>query len=82
MISVRLPKDLEVKLNSLSQQENISKSEIIKEVLGKYLAEKEKNKDPYGLGEDLFGKHGSRRGDLSAKYKKEVGEKINEKKSR
>ena len=30
MISVRLPKELEDKLNLLSQQENITKSDVIK----------------------------------------------------
>jgi predicted DNA-binding protein len=33
MTSIRLPKELEEKLNSLAERENITKSEIIKEAL-------------------------------------------------
>ena len=79
MISVRLSKKLEEKINNLSQQENVTKSDIIKEALEKYVEEQEKQTKPYELGVELFGKHGSGKENLSETYKKKVREKINEK---
>ncbi len=81
MISVRLPKELEDKINLLSQQENIAKSDIIKEALEKYFTEQKKKMKPYELGEEFFGRHGSGQGNLSETYKKKVRDKINEKMS-
>ncbi|TYB87856.1 MAG: CopG family transcriptional regulator [Kosmotoga sp.] len=81
MISVRLPKELEDKIERLSKQENMTKSDIVKEALSKYITEYENKSNPYELGEELFGKHGSGKGDLSRVYKKKVREKINEKMS-
>ena len=81
MISVRLSKELEDKMDLLSKQENITKSDIIKEALEEYLTKQEKKMKPYDLGEKLFGKHGSRKGNLSETYKKKVRDKINEKMS-
>lgn len=81
MISVRLPKEMEDKIERLSKQENMTKSDIVKEALSKYITEHENKSNPYELGEELFGKHGSGKGDLSRVYKKKVREKINEKMS-
>lgn len=81
MISVRLSKELEDKIELLSSQENLTKSDIIKEALNKYIIEYEKKCKPYELGEELFGKHGSGKNDSSESYKKKVREKINEKMS-
>lgn len=79
MISVRLPEDLEKKLNQLAESENVTKTYLVKEALNKYIAEKEMKKDSYQLGQDLFGKYGSNKGDLSTTYKKRVSDKIHEK---
>ncbi|TYQ15693.1 UNVERIFIED_CONTAM: ribbon-helix-helix CopG family protein [Acetivibrio alkalicellulosi] len=81
MISVRLSKELEEKIDLISKQENISKTDILKEAIKEYIIVHEKKQNPYDLGEDLFGKHGSEKGDLSQSYKKKVREKINEKMS-
>ncbi|MCK8825502.1 ribbon-helix-helix protein, CopG family [Fuchsiella alkaliacetigena] len=81
MLSVRLPEELEEKLNILSEQEGTTKTDIVKEALRNYIEEKEKQTHPYELGEDLFGKHGSGKGDLSTTYKQKVRSKINEKTS-
>ncbi|MDI3548597.1 MAG: hypothetical protein PWR10_2249 [Halanaerobiales bacterium] len=81
MISVRLSKELEEKINSLSKRENVTKSDIIKEALEKYFNDHEKKLNPYDLGKEFFGKHGSGKGNLSETYKKKVREKINEKMS-
>jgi predicted DNA-binding protein len=81
MISVRLSKELEDKIELLSKQENLTKSDIIKEALNKYIIDHEKKRNPYELGRELFGKNGSGKGKLSESYKKKVREKINEKMS-
>lgn len=81
MISVRLSRELEDRIERLSKQENMTKSDIIKEALSKYITEHENKSNPYELGKELFGKHGSGKGDLSRVYKKKVREKINEKMS-
>ncbi|MFW5749915.1 MAG: ribbon-helix-helix protein, CopG family, partial [Halanaerobium sp.] len=41
MISVRLPEELEKKLNQLAESENVTKTYLVKEALNKYIAEKE-----------------------------------------
>jgi|AntDeeMinimDraft_5_1070356.scaffolds.fasta_scaffold17557_3 predicted DNA-binding protein len=82
MISVRLPEELEKKLNQLAESENVTKTYLVKEALNKYIAEKEEKKDSYQLGKDLFGKYGSEEGDLSTTYKKRVSDRIHEKYSR
>lgn len=81
MTSIRLSKELEEKLNSLSERENMTKSEIIKEALEEYLDNYEQKANPYDLGKELFGKYGSGKGDLSTSYKKKVRSKVNEKMS-
>ncbi len=81
MISIRLSKELEEKLELLSKQESMTKSDIVKEALSKYIADYEKKRKPYELGEELFDQYGSGKGDLSKSYKKKVREKIYEKKS-
>jgi len=82
MISVRLPEELEKKLNQLAESENVTKTYLVKEALNKYIAEKEEKKDSYQLGKDLFGKYGSEEGDLSTTYKKRESDRIHEKYSR
>ena len=82
MISVRLPAELEKKLNQLAESENVTKTYLVKAALNKYIAEKEEKKDSYQLGKDLFGKYGSGKGDLSTTYRKRVSDKIHEKYSR
>ena len=81
MLSVRLPKELEEKINMLSEQENSTKSDLVKKALEKYIEEKEKQSQPYDLGKELFGNYGSGEGDLSVSYKQEVRKKIDEKTS-
>ena len=82
MISVRLPKDLMEKLEQIAVREKVTKTEVIKEALSEYFDNYAKTRKPYSLGKELFGKHGSGRGNLSVKYKKKVRGKINEKLSR
>lgn len=81
MTSVRLPKELENKLELLAKEDNITKSDVIKKALDKYFDEYDKKLNPYDLGEELFGKHGSGDGSLSETYKTKLRGKINEKMS-
>jgi hypothetical protein len=82
MISLRLTSDLEDKLNQISKNENISKSEIIKRALILFFTEYHKKHSPYELGKDLFGQYGSGHGNLSKTYKKIIKDKLSEKYSR
>lgn len=81
MISVRLPHELEQRLEQLCLKNKMTKSEIINVALKEYLDKRERNENPYFLGEELFGKYGSSIGVLSFDYKKHVREKIHARKS-
>jgi predicted DNA-binding protein len=82
MISLRLTTDLEKKLNQIAKTENISKSEIIKKALIMYFNDNEKKYNPYFLGNDLFGKYGSGKSNLSKDYKNILKGKLFEKYNR
>ncbi len=76
MFSVRLPEDLENRVNALSKKSNVNKSDIIREALQEYLVKEEQKEIPYALGEDLFGCYGSGDGNLSVNYKQKLKEKL------
>jgi len=82
MATVRLTKELEAKIENVSQNEHITKSDIIKQALESYLAVYYCEKTPYELGKHLFGKHGSGKKDGSTGYKKLIKGKIGEKRHR
>jgi hypothetical protein len=79
MTSIRLPSDIEKKLNQVSRAERITKSELIKIALKRYFDYYFNKTTPFELGRDLFGKYGSGNGGLSKNYKKILKEKINAK---
>ncbi len=79
MLSVRLPEEIERKIDILTKEKNISKSEIVKEALALYIAKHEINGSSYELGKDVFGKYRSGDGRKSATYKRKIKEKIREK---
>ncbi|MDD3325138.1 MAG: hypothetical protein PHN38_08495 [Sulfurospirillaceae bacterium] len=82
MLSVRLDHSIENQLNFLSQEKHIPKSKIIKEALIYYfeaLKKESKQKTPYELGSELFGKYASDKDDLSTTYKQKLKDKINAK---
>lgn len=79
MTNVRLDKEMEEKLGKYSQQENVTKSSIVKEALAMYFSKKEASKFPYQLGKDLFGLEGSGNPDASSNYKKVLSNKLREK---
>jgi predicted DNA-binding protein len=82
MMSIRLSKELEERLNSIAERENITKSEVVKEALEEYIVDYEQKANPYDLGKEFFGKYGSGQGDLSVTYKQKVRSKIDQKMSR
>lgn len=81
MLTVRLSDDEEEILNAYCQREGLSKSVVVKEAIGFYLAQHKKNKNAYEAGLDLFGKEGSGKKDNSTRYKKKVKELLHEKHS-
>lgn len=82
MISVRLDDAIEHQLNFLSHERDIPKSKIIKEALRYYfdmLKKEQKEKTPFELGNELFGKYSSGDGTLSTTYKQKLKEKLHAK---
>lgn len=76
MISLRIPEEMEKKLDSVARSEGKSRSEIIKQSISDYLSKKENSLTPYELGKDLFGADSSEKGDLSTNRKKYLKEMI------
>ena len=79
MVSLRLPIKIEKQLNEISENEHLSKSAIIKDALNMFFNDYYQKTTPYDLGKDLFGKYGSKKGNLSVDYKKLIKGKLNEK---
>jgi predicted transcriptional regulator len=76
MTTVRLPVEIEQKLEVVSKNRNRSKSDLIKEALEVFFSQEESEKDSYEIGKAYFGKFGSENGDLSINYKKILKEKL------
>ena len=81
MITVRLPSEINQRLEVLAKSRNKSKSEIIREALVLFMFKEEAHKNSYELGREYFGKYGSGDGSLSTNYKKKVKERLNAKHS-
>lgn len=79
MISLRLPKELERRLNQISKREARTKSNIIKSLLEEYLEQYESPQNAYELGREYFGKINSGRTDGSTNYKSIIKKRITEK---
>ncbi|TGM42224.1 ribbon-helix-helix protein, CopG family [Leptospira levettii] len=69
MISLRLPPELERKLDSFAKSEGKSRTEIVKESILQYIKSRGNDKTPYELGSDLFGKYDSGNSDLAQNRK-------------
>jgi predicted transcriptional regulator len=82
MRSIRLSDDIERRLDQLSERENRTKSDLIKEAIVEYLTDREVKQSPYDLGADLFGVYSSDEGDLSTTYKTRIIEILREKNAR
>ncbi len=80
MLSVRLSKELEKKLQNYANEYNKTKSDVVKEALNLlFKMQEEQQKTPYELGEELFGKYSSNQGDLSTTYKRRLKDKLSAK---
>ncbi|MEW6669271.1 MAG: ribbon-helix-helix domain-containing protein [Thermodesulfobacteriota bacterium] len=79
MSSIRLPAEMEQKLQGIAETEKTTKSEIIKQALQQFFDAYEETALPFELGKDLFGRHGSSQGNLSKDYKKIIKEKVHAK---
>lgn len=76
MTTVRLPIEIEQKLQLMAVSKHKTKSEIIKEALEILFSNQESEIDSYELGKDDFGKYGSGKGNLSTDYKNILKDKI------
>jgi predicted DNA-binding protein len=79
MVTVRLPDEMEAQLQTLTEIENSTKTDVIKSALAEYLEKHLREKTPYDLGKDLFGRYSSGDTDRSATYKDRVKKSLNEK---
>ena len=81
MLAVRLPQELENRLNSYTQKTDKTKTEIVKDALKLFFKtqEKEESLTPYELGKDFFGRYESQSDDLSVHYKEKLKGKLREK---
>ena len=79
MTAVRLPIELEQKLDSLSRAKHTSKTEIIKQALEVFFQKEGGEKDSYEIGIHYFGQYGSGDGQLSTIYKQKIKEKLHAK---
>jgi len=79
MVTVRLPDQMEAQLQALSEMQNSTKTDIIRSALAEYLEKHLREKNPFELGKDLFGRYGSGDTDRSVSYKARVKKILNEK---
>ncbi len=81
MLALRLPFELEQKLEEVSLQKKTTKSELLRNALEEYLKKFEDTNSAYELGSEFFGKYGSGVSDNSVNYKKKLKERLNAKHS-
>lgn len=81
MLNVRLDENTEETLKKYSEQNHMSKTDVVREALAMYFTKEQADQLPYGLGEDLFGADASGQSDRSTTYKSKLREKLNAKHS-
>lgn len=81
-ISIRLDARLEREVERVAEQAGISKSELVRRSLVKYLAEHDERPSAWELGKDLFGQVGGGRSDLSTNRKEILREILRAKQNR
>jgi predicted DNA-binding protein len=75
MITLRLDSELEKNINNIAHQMGVTKSELIRRSITAFIETVEKP-SPWELGNELFGKYASGKGNLSADRKTIVKERI------
>ena len=81
MLNVRLNNELDKKLAEYSQENEMSKSAVVKEALAMYFTAEQASQSPYDLGADLFGSDSSGRADASSTFKTKLKNKLRAKHS-
>ena len=81
MLNVRLDKETEEAVKKYAEENEMTKTSVVKEALAMYFTKKETNQRPYELGKDLFGTVGSGKTDSSQTYKAKLKEKLSAKHS-
>jgi hypothetical protein len=81
-ISLRLDDKLARKLERLARARGMSKSELIRQCLLEYFEVNDQRPTPWELGKDLFGCYKSGQGDLSARAKEIMRERIHGKRAK
>lgn len=81
-MSLRLDSKLERKLNDYARLIGKPKSELVRNLVSDFLDRESKNLTPWELGKKVFGREGSKCGNLSRDRKSILKEKLNAKKSR
>jgi len=81
-LSLRLEKELAKRLETAASARGVSKSELVRQCVQRYLDEDEQAPSAWEMGRHLFGKHGSGRSDLSENCEEILREKFGAKKSR
>lgn len=79
MPTVRLNREMEQKIDSIADQKETTRSDVIREALEEYITRHEMTTRPYDLGKHIFGLRGSGESDLSTTYKSRLKSKIHEK---
>jgi RHH-type rel operon transcriptional repressor/antitoxin RelB len=69
MITLRVDKKLEETLKKTAKAKGLTKSEIVRQSLVEYLSSHSQN-NPHKIGEGVFGKYGSGKGNLSTDSEK------------
>ena len=75
-LKIRLPDDIEQKLNTVSRMEQRSKSAIAREAMEEYLQRNYPGESPYESGKELFGKYSSDKRNLSVDSENIFKEKV------
>lgn len=75
-ISVRLPQQLEQSLAKYCVARKVSKTDVVKEALDRFLAAQSSSPTPYELGKDGFGSDETHRGDIARHSKRLLRERV------
>ncbi len=76
MISLRITPKLENQLSFFAKSQDKTRSEVIIQSISEYLQKHSTENTAFELGKDLFGKHSSKKTDISKNRKKYLKEKI------
>jgi hypothetical protein len=79
MTTVGLPVEIEQRLDSLSRLRHRSKSDLVKEALEAFFAQKEDERDSEAIGKEYLGRFGGGAGFFSTVYKQRIKDKLIEK---